>query len=63
MRFSEFPWRLDRQRGPCRWGLTTRDGVRQQTPGVSSAGVGDKGPAEKLRAEVWDRRKAAQLNS
>jgi hypothetical protein len=37
--------------GRCRWGLTTRDGVRQEAPGALSAGTGHKGPAEKLRTE------------
>jgi hypothetical protein len=50
------------QRGLCRWGLTTRDGVRQETPGAPTAGTGSKGPAEK--AACWEGPpKAAQLNS
>lgn len=39
------------QSGQRRWGLTTRDGVRQEAPGVHPAGAGGKGPTEKLRAE------------
>ena len=51
--------------GHCRWDLTTRDSVRQETPGVPTAGAGSKGPAEEeLGAEGWEGPpKAAQLNS
>jgi hypothetical protein len=34
--------------GAVRWGLTTRDGVRQEAPGALTAGTGGKGPDEKL---------------
>jgi hypothetical protein len=35
--------------GQRRWSLTTRDRVRQETPGGHSVGTGSKGSAEKLR--------------
>jgi hypothetical protein len=35
--------------GHRRWSLTTRDRVRQETPGGRTAGTGDKGSTEKLR--------------
>jgi hypothetical protein len=38
------------KRGQRRWSLTTRDRVRQETPGGHSAGTGHKGSTEKLRA-------------
>jgi hypothetical protein len=34
--------------GSVRWGLTTRDSVRQEAPGALTAGAGGKGPAEML---------------
>jgi len=47
--------------GPCRWSLTTRDGVRQGRQGPFNAGTGGKGSAEKL--SNWaGTPKAAQLN-
>jgi hypothetical protein len=50
--------------GLCRWDLTTRDSVRQETPGGRTAGAGSKGPAEELMVEGWEGPpKAAQLNS
>ena len=61
MRVNEFPWRLGPKRGPCRWGLTTRDSVRQQTPGVPCAGAGGKGPAEQLSSEFEGRRRRPSL--
>lgn len=42
------PGVLGHKCGQCRLGLTTRDGVRQETPGARTAGTGGKGPAEKL---------------
>ncbi len=50
-----FPGVSGPKSGLCRWGLTTRDSVRQETPGAPAAGAGDKGPTEKLRAESWAR--------
>ena len=43
------------QCGQRRWGLTTRDGIRQEAPGALPAGAGGKGPAEKVRVESWAR--------
>ncbi len=48
--------------GLCRWDLTTRDCVRQETPGAPTAGAGSRGPAEKLRAGKGSP-EAAPLNS
>jgi len=42
------PGVLGHKCGQCRRGLTTRDGVRQESPGVPTAGTGGKGPTEKL---------------
>jgi hypothetical protein len=53
MRFdSSSPGASGTQCGPRRWSLTTRDGVRQGAPGGPAAGAGEKGSAERLRAEL-----------
>jgi hypothetical protein len=53
MRFdSSSPGASGTQCGPCRWSLTTRDGVRQGAPGGPAAGAGDRGSAERLSAEL-----------
>lgn len=37
---TSFPGVSEYKSGLCRWGLTTRDGVRHETPGALSAGTG-----------------------
>jgi len=53
---SSSPGVSGQQSGQCRWGLTTRDGVRQEAPGAPSLPV----PEIKAPLKSWKLGRAAE---